>query len=177
MKRILLTLTLLVILFSGCSKISGLSPYKDNNMSFVIAGKTYVAKVISITVNNEFVVINVTADDDIFLAISLKGSPKVGPYNFSKKEEAEATISIKQGVQTNLFSTSLFEGSGSFYMSNLDCDKKLASGSFYFTGTYKKLPEDELVPIEVEQGYFQNVKYVGNYTCPEPPEEEEEEEE
>jgi hypothetical protein len=174
MNKVLPLIFAILIVFSqSCSKISGLSPYKDNNLSFKVGEKIYFAKVISITVNNEFIVINVTADNDVLLAITLSGSPKVGVYDFAKGKDAKATISINQGVQTNLFGTDINEDAiGGFYLSNLDCEKKLVSGSFYFTGFYKKFPEETFVPIDVEEGYLQNVKYVGNYTCPIPEEEE-----
>lgn len=169
---------ILLVFSQSCSKISGLSPYKDNNLSFKVGNKTYNAKVISVTVNNQFIVINATADNDVLLAITLSGSPKVGAYDFAKGKDAKATISINQGIQTNLFGTDINEDAkGGFYLSNLDCEKRLVSGSFYFTGFYKKFPEETFVPISVEEGYFQNVKFVGNYTCPVPEEEDPIEEE
>jgi hypothetical protein len=176
-KLLPLLFTILVVISQSCSKISGLSPYKDNNLSFKVGDKTYNAKVISITVNNQFIVINATADNDVFLAINLSGSPRVGAYNFAKGKDAKATISINQGAQTNLFGTDINDDAiGGFYLSSLDCEKKLISGSFYFTGFYKKFPEETFIPINVEEGYFQNVKYVGNFTCPVPEEDPIEEE-
>lgn len=61
MNKVLPLIFAIVLVFSqGCSKVSGISPYKDNNLSFKVGDKTYFAKVISITVNNQFIVVRHT---------------------------------------------------------------------------------------------------------------------
>lgn len=173
-KLALLSLTFCVLVISSCSKISGLSPYVDNKLSFVIDNVTYTAKLVSITLNDNLVVINATADNDIVLAISISSEPKVSSYTFSSEGEANATISIRRNGQVNLYGTNVSEGTnGSVFLSSIKCEEKLVSGSFYFDGSFKRFSDEEIVKVSVKEGFFQNIKYVGNHACPEPPIEEE----
>lgn len=164
MKKIVYTLSLLVLVFSSCTNdivieipdTAVVEPLEDSDFQVDFDGETWGVEIENVTASIIAGVTTITAtkNQEVFTLLLL--NDQVGEYEVSFSD-SNGYITYQPETGVSSFTTELDGASGSIGLSEINFDTKLLSGTFSFTGKRTFGGTDEVKSFTL--GKFVNIPF------------------